>query len=45
MLYYWWLLSLAIPVVMFDLFLRGPYLIHPGVAWPLGLEYLAQEGS
>ena len=44
MVYYWWLLAVATPFIIVDLLLRDPAICHPGIPWPLGLEYLAREG-
>ena len=41
MLYYWWLYSFLGPMVALDMLLRASPL-YAG-AWPLGLDYLAED--
>jgi hypothetical protein len=41
MLYYWWLYTVVAPVVVLDMLLRACPLYRG--AWPLGLDYLAED--
>ena len=42
MLFRWWLFSALAPLMIADMLLRNSPL-YPGLAWPIGLEYLASE--
>ena len=41
MLYYWWLYTVLVPIVALDVLLRACPLSRS--AWPLGLDYLAED--
>jgi hypothetical protein len=41
MLYYWWLYTVAAPIVALDMLRRASPLHR--VVWPIGLDYLADD--